>query len=169
METELQKELTQIIPISDISDTHRRIFAEMLKKQGKVRGPFIEMADRCHLIAITTIDNQPVSIGAIKKKTGSDFYPNKAGDPKNISSQFDWELGYFYTVPKLEGHGFGKHIASSLLKEYGDRNLMASTELTQNPAMVSILNKNGFIRYGQSWQSGMPHGNELGLFLKCNK
>ena len=56
-------------------------------------------------------------------------------------------------------------IAKLLLEKYGKDNLMASTEITANPAMVSILQKNGFRLYGKPWKSGI-HENDLGLFLK---
>jgi len=42
---------------------------------------------------------------------------------------------------------------------------MASTEISANPRMVGILEKNGFRHYGKPWKSSL-HDNFLGLFLK---
>jgi len=42
---------------------------------------------------------------------------------------------------------------------------MASTEITANPAMVRILEKQGFRLFGKPWKSDI-HGNYLGLFLR---
>ena len=70
-----------------------------------------------------------------------------------------------YTDPNYTGKGIAKFIASALINEVSALNLMASTEITENPAMVSILNHLGFERYGKSWSSAI-HGNELGLYLK---
>lgn len=56
-------------------------------------------------------------------------------------------------------------MGTRLLETFGKGNLMASTEVTDNPAMVSILEQLGFQRRGKSWKSNI-HGNELGLFLK---
>tara|TARA_R110002050_G_scaffold167946_2_gene299014 strand:- start:7219 stop:7395 length:177 start_codon:yes stop_codon:yes gene_type:complete len=52
-----------------------------------------------------------------------------------------------------------------LINEYGNENLMASTEINTNPAMVKILEKNGFRHYGKPWKSNI-HNSYLGLFLK---
>lgn len=112
----------------DIVDEHRYIFAEMLKKQGKVRGDLTQKTDRCCFISIAKINDKTIAIGAIKQKTASDFHPNKA-NLENLSSQFSWELGYIYTDPEYRGKGLAKKIVTSLLSAYGDDNLMASTEL----------------------------------------
>ena len=148
----------------DIVDEHRYIFAEMLKKQGKVRGDLTQKTDRCCFISIAKINDKTIAIGAIKQKTASDFHPNKA-NLENLSSQFSWELGYIYTDPEYRGKGLAKKIVTSLLSAYGDDNLMASTELEKNPGMVSILKEHGFIVHGKSWPSSI-HGNALGLFLR---
>jgi len=44
---------------------------------------------------------------------------------------------------------------------------MATTEISNNPGMVAILNKNGFKQYCKPWKSSI-HKNYLGLFLKFN-
>ncbi|HIF9481877.1 TPA: GNAT family N-acetyltransferase [Photobacterium damselae] len=157
----------EIVKKIDINDEHRRVFAEILGKQGKVQGNLATKADRCHLIAIAKMDNKPVAIGAIKQKTVSDFSPAKA-DLEELNSQFSWEIGYLYTDPDYRGNGLAKRIVVSLLDIYGDDNLMASTELEENPQMVSILEQNGFSVHGKSWAS-VIHGNKLGLFLKFKK
>jgi len=154
----------EIIQSKDFDDDHRKIFADMLKMQGKVQGNFNQKIDRCKLICIVKVENEMAAIGAIKHKTQSDFSPEKAGLPE-LSDDFEWELGYFYTQGKFVGQGIASRIAELLIKEYGEGNLMASTEVTANPAMVNILQKNGFHLFGKPWKSGI-HGNYLGLFLK---
>ena len=116
------------------------------------------------MICIANLENDIVAIGAIKRKTQSDFSPEKAG-LQELSSDFEWELGYFYTQEKYVGQGIASMIAKLLIEEFGEGNLMASTEITANPAMVNILQKNGFRLFGKPWKSGI-HENDLGLFLK---
>lgn len=153
-----------VIEKNDLDDSHRKIFAFMLEKQGKVLGNLSQKADRCKLICIAKVDNDVAAIGAIKQNTESDFSPEKA-DVQEFSKDFEWELGYFYTQEEYEGQGIASTITELLIKKYGEGNLMASTEITANPAMVKILQKNGFRLFGKSWKSDI-HENDLGLFLK---
>ena len=153
-----------IIDKKDFDDTHRKILADMLKQQGKVKRPFDQRIDRCKLLCIANVENNVAAIGAIKQKTPSDFSDEKAGLPE-LSNYFKWELGYFYTKERYIGQGIASMIAKLLIKEYGEGNLMASTEITANPAMVHILQKNGFRLFGKPWKSDI-HENYLGLFLK---
>jgi GNAT superfamily N-acetyltransferase len=103
-------------------------------------------------------------MGAIKKPTRSDFNPEKAG-LMSLSDEFKWELGYLYTQPAHEGKGIGSNVVKFLLQIFGHGRLMASTEIAANPAMVKILERNGFRCYGKPWRSGI-HDHFLGLFLK---
>ena len=154
----------KILRKRDLENSHRKIFAELLDKQGKVQGNLMTKADRCKLICIALINNNPVAIGGIKKKSNSDFTGQKA-DLQNFSSDFEWELGYLFTLEEYTGYGIASNIVKLLIIEYGDFNLMASTEITANPGMVRILEKNGFKHYGKPWKSNI-HENYIGLFLK---
>jgi len=147
-----------------LTDEHRIIFADLLEKQGKVKGILIEKADRCKIICITKLNNKPVAIGAIKKKTLSDFNKSKA-NLTELADLFDWELGYFYTSETVLGKGIANQITKLLTSEFKGENLMATTELSANPAMVNILLRNGFKNYGNPFKSEL-HDNILGLFLK---
>jgi len=154
----------EIIQENEFKDSHRQVFAAMLKKQGKVIGDFNSKVDRCKLICIATIDSKPIAIGAIKVKTQSDFNQQKAGLPE-LADEFEWELGYLYTDKGNEGCGIASIIVRYLIHDYGDGALMASTELTANSKMVKILERNGFRIFGKPWKSDI-HDNFLGLFLK---
>lgn len=153
-----------IIKKLDIEDFHRKIFAELLGNQGKVQGNLTTKADRCKLICIASMDSKPVAIGGIKKKSNSDFTKQKA-NMQNLASDFEWELGYLFTLEDFNGTGIASNIVKLLIKEYGEFNLMASTEITANPGMVRILEKNGFRHYGKPWKSDI-HDNYIALFLK---
>ncbi|MCG7862022.1 MAG: GNAT family N-acetyltransferase [Candidatus Thiodiazotropha endolucinida] len=155
----------EIVLKGNLTDDIRNVFAGMLKQQGKVQGELQKKADRCKLLGIARISGKPVSIGAIKVKTSSDFSEEKSG-LSDLSNDFEWELGYLYTDPKHTGKGLAKNIARMLVDEFGDGNLMASTEVTVNPAMVSILKQLGFRMHGKPWKSTI-HDNYLGLFLRC--
>ena len=154
----------QTIDKKDFNKNHREILASMLKKQGKVQGNFDQKIDRCKLICIAWVDNDVAAIGAIKEKTLLDFSAEKAGLP-DLSDDFEWDLGYFYTQEKYAGKVIASMIAKLLIEGYGKENLMASTEITANPAMVNILHKHGFRLFGKPWKSNI-HENYLGLFLK---
>lgn len=149
---------------NQLTDEVRECFAAALKRQGKVRGDLRTKADRCKFLCIAKIDGKVAGVGAIKVKTQSDFSNEKAGLPKQ-SSDFEWELGYLYTDADYAGKGIAKNIARMLLDEFGQENLMASTEISANPAMVRILEKLGFRLYGNPWKSTI-HNNYLGLFLR---
>ena len=154
----------QILNSNAFTIDARRIFAKMLKEQGKVNGPYENKIDRCKIVCLVSEKNKPVAIGAIKRKTDWDFDKDKSG-LDNLRDDFDWELGYIYTKPEYEGNGIAQKVVNKLIDEFGDENLMASTEFTQNPSMVKILKKNGFEHFGNTWKS-IRHEHELGLFLK---
>jgi len=155
----------EIILKDHLTDEVRKIFADMLKQQGKVQGNSLEKADRCKILCIAKINGEAVAIGAVKFKTDSDFSHSKSGLP-DLRDYFEWELGYLYTSPKNAGKGIAKNVTRMLVDEFGNGNLMASTEVTANPAMVSILEQLGFRLYGKPWKSAI-HDNYLGLFLRC--
>jgi GNAT superfamily N-acetyltransferase len=154
----------EIVSKDQITDSIREIFAEALKRQGKVQGNLQEKADRCKWLCIARINAEVAGVGAIKVKTSSDFSQEKADLP-NLSDDFKWELGYFFTEPAHAGEGIGKAVARILVDAFGAGNLMASTELSANPAMVRILESLGFRQYGKPWKSAI-HGKYLGLFLR---
>ncbi len=154
----------QIIHRNDFQESHRQIFSDLLREQGKVQGDLLSKVDRCKIICIVMSNSEAIAIAGIKKKTNSDFSTEKANVPES-SELFDWELGYVYTKDDFNGKGIASTMVKLLLYEYGNENIMASTEISANPVMVRILEKNGFRHYGNPWQSGI-HSNYLGLFLK---
>lgn len=154
----------EIVKQENLEDMHRKIFSKMLQKQGKVQGNMMDKANRCKLICIVKVDSKVVSIGAIKQKTNSDFSNDKAGLTE-LSDQFEWELGYLFTDNSFGGKGIASTVVRVLIENYGNDNLMASTEISDNPVMVRILEKNGFRLFGRPWKSRI-HENYLGLFLK---
>jgi RimJ/RimL family protein N-acetyltransferase len=154
----------EIISQNEFVDSLRTVFADMLRRQGKVQGDLDTKADRCKLICTAKVDGKVIAIGGIKQKTASDFENNKAGLP-GLSDDFEWELGYLCTDSGYSGRGIASCVTRLLIDAYGKGNLMATTEITANPAMVKILEKQGFRLFGKPWKSKI-HGNYLGLFLK---
>lgn len=154
----------KIILNNEIQNEHRIIVGDFLKEQNKVIGDPYLKADRCTYICIAYIDEKPVAMGAIKPKTPSDFGNQKANLPER-SKEFDWELGYIYTEDEFTRKGIARNIVITLLKKYGNDNIMASTEIDDNPGMVKILKTFGFEHFGSLWKSQI-HSNNLGLFLK---
>lgn len=63
----------KIIDKENLTNKDRRRFAELLKRQGKVKGNLLLKADRCKEICIAYVNNIPVAIDGIKKKTITDF------------------------------------------------------------------------------------------------
>lgn len=154
----------EVISKNEFDDSHRNVFEKLLGKQGKVQGCLKTKVDRCERICIVKVDGNAVAIGAIKRKTETDFSNEKAGIP-DLSNEFKWELGYLYTDESYTGHKIASTITNILVDTYGRENLMASTEITANPAMVKILENHGFRLFGKPWKSNI-HENYLGLFLK---
>lgn len=154
----------EIVNNENLEDEHRKLVSDLLQKQGKVQGELKSKAGRCKMICIAKVDSKVVSIGAIKPKTESDFSNCKAGLTE-LADQFEWELGYLYTENGFGGKGIASTIVRLLIENYGNDNLMASTEISENPIMVRILEKNGFRLFGKPWKSKI-HENYLGLFLK---
>lgn len=148
----------------EITDEMRDIFSKLLIEQNKVLPPYDNKIDRCRYFCIVRVNDTPIALGAIKQKTNSDFDENKA-NLQDLRDHFPWELGYLYTKTDYCNLGIGTMVVKLLLNKYGSENLMASTEITNNPAMVKLLVKNGFKQYGEPWKSSI-HDHYLGLFLK---
>lgn len=72
---------------------------------------------------------------------------------------------YIYTSENHRGLGIASKIVEKLLYVHGENNLMASTEIEENPGMVKILERNGFEQKGETWISGI-HKDILGLYIK---
>lgn len=159
------KEITyKIESPKNFSKEEKQVFLDLLIKQEKVQKPTIEKVNRCQLLCVCKVENQIVSIGAIKPKTNSDFNSDKA-DLNNMRSEFEIELGYCFTLPDFTRLGFSSMIAKMLLGKVGRENLMASTELHSDNSMIGILERAGFKQYGKPWKSGI-HGGVLGLYLR---
>ena len=154
----------ELIQKEDFNADHGAILAELLGEQGKVRGNLKSKINRCKLICIARVENKIAGIGAIKERTPSVFCPQKA-HLMDLAGNFEWELGYIYTCKRFERQGIATNIVKLLLEQTKDDNLIASTEIEANPAMVRILEKNKFRRVGETWESDV-HKEKLGLFLK---
>lgn len=148
----------------DFTPEEREAFKILLVKQNKVKNVSDLKINRCKYLCMSFVDGKPVSIGAIKPKTVSDFKENKANLP-DLEKAFEWELGYFYTDIDHQCRGYGSEITETLIQKTEDINLMASTELAEKNSMKRILERTGFTRKGSAWKSQI-HGGELGLFIK---
>ena len=161
-------EIGYIINVPEkFSADEREVFRKLLQQQGKMQKVTIDKVNRCQLLCVCRVDNNIVSIGAIKPKTNSDFDSNKA-DLDRMRSEFKVELGYCFTLPGYTGNGFSSLIVKMLIEKIGKENIMASTELRGDNSMTRILERSGFKQYGKPWKSGI-HGGALGLFLKFAK
>lgn len=148
----------------EFSDKEKKSFLDLLIMQDKVVNPTIAKINRCKFLCACFSGTGMVSIGAIKPKTNSDFNPEKA-NLQNLRNDFDWELGYCFTLPEHTRKGYSSGIVNELLQKVKEIHLMASTELREDNSMKRILERNGFVRKGKAWTS-VKHGGELGLFLK---
>ena len=154
----------ELVTKAQIADQIRETFASALQQQGKVQGDPLRKADRCKLICFAKVGDEIAGIGALKIKTASDFSEGKAALTE-LSKDFEWELGYVYTTATHAGKGIAKTVCRLIVESFGKENLMASTEVSANPAMVKILETLGFRLHGKQWKSAI-HRNDLGLFLR---
>lgn len=149
---------------AEFTDNEISSFVELLDKQNKVHNPSENKVRRCKFIAIGFSFGNPVAIGAIKMKTAFDFGANKGNLP-DLANDYEWEVGYFYTEPEMEGRGFSSALLSQLLIKYGNGNLMATTEIREGNRMIDSLEHRQFKQIGSTWKS-TKSGNDLRLFLR---
>lgn len=140
-------------------------FLELLMLQGKISPPTIEKIDRCKCLCVYEIDNEIVSIGAIKPITKFNFNPEHA-DLSNRENDFEFELGYCFTPQQHTNKGYSSYVVKLLLEKYSNQNIMATTVVGEENHMINILTKHNFIRIGKSWESKIEKGKQIGLFLK---
>ncbi len=146
------------------SDLERDVFLSLIKMQGRVINPTIARVNSCSLLGVCQFEKKIVSIGAIKPATKSDFGIKKA-DVKILEEIIKDELGYCFTIPEYTGKGFSSSLVSRLIQEFGEKDLIASTEMRNSNSMVRILERSGFKQTGRFWKSGKD-GSILGLFVK---
>ena len=156
----------KIAPPSNFSDSEKGVFLNLLILQNKVTNPTLLKINRCSILGVCKINDEIVSIAAIKPKTNSDFDSEKAAI-ENMRTEFKLELGYCFTLIAHTGNGYSSSLVKYLIEEV-EENLMASTELRADNVMSRILIKNGFSQFGNPWKSKI-HGGSLGLFLKFKK
>ena len=158
-------ELTfKIIDQKNITKKIAEDFIDSLRKQGKVTIPTVAKIQSCLKVSLCYLDDVLIGISALKTKSSSDFNNSKADLP-NLESKFVWELGYMYVDKNYRSYGISLAMTRLLLKQVQDENIMASTELFAENAMMFILRKFGFEQYGKPWPS-VKHDGTLGLFLK---
>jgi hypothetical protein len=68
-------------------------------------------------------------------------------------------MGTWLHVYSLKEYWEG-HSERMLVEKFSKGNLMASTEVSDNPGMASILKQLGFCRDGKTWKSDI-HGKDL--------
>lgn len=161
------KEIYKIGAPEEFTQCEKVRFLDLLKQQGKVRNPSIERVNRCKTLCICKIENEIVSIGAIKPKTISDFGSEKA-DQSDLCSKFLDELGYCFTLPTHTRKGYSTQIVKQLLDKSDNINIMATTELHEDNSMKRILENKGFKKHGKIWKSSI-HKGLMGLFLKFHE
>lgn len=149
----------------NFSTSEKATFLELLKVQGKVVSPNMDRINACKFLGLVFENGSIVAIAALKPQTKSVFFEQKANIP-NESTNFSWEIGYCYTIPAHTGKGHCSDLAEQILKKVPSQNLMASTEIHAGNPMLKILEKNGFVRAGNTWQSAKKGGGKLALFLK---
>lgn len=154
----------ELIENRNITDKHKEIFIELLKRQNKVTGEIHKKIEKCLLLCIVRCNEIPIAMGAIKQKTKSVFGSLKANKPE-LENKIEYELGYLYTSESHNGKGIANQVVKLLLSEFKYSNLMATTESSENPGMVKILLRNGFVLEGNQFQS-VIHKNKLSLFIK---
>jgi len=149
---------------TDFTADEISFFVALLEKQDKVHDPSAAKVRRCKLLGMAFSAGKSIGIGAIKKKTASDFWPAKANLPE-MANDFDWEVGYFFTEPGSEGKRISSTILSRLLVLYGNGSLMATTEIREGNRMIDSLEHRQFKQVGVTWKSTKSK-NDLRLFIR---
>jgi len=137
------------------SKSEKKIFLELLKKQGQVKSPSLVKIEKSSLICIVSIDNVAIGIGALKNVYKKPFEYAGISELKN---DYNLELGYLFVDTDLEksgtyrGLGIGKNISKYLLENVKEKNVFATTELNSSNVMLHILRNLNFISIGNPFK-----------------
>ena len=139
-------------------------FLNLLILQKQVSNPSIQKINASTLICIVYADNVAIGIGAIKQVYKTPF--DKA-EVSELKDKFEFELGYLYVkdCKKYRGLGIGKTICKLLLKELGNKNVFATTDIDEKNVMKYILESLSFVKTGKIY-SGASTQKSIGLYLK---
>lgn len=145
----------------------KNTFLNMLKKQGQNEKPSMRAINSCPVLCMVYSDEEVIGIGAIKQLYRINF--NYSG-LKQLKRDFESEIGYLFVNDQAKngsfrGLGIGKTISRLLLRETGEQNVFATTEINKKNPMLWILESLGFKQYGKSYK-GKKTGKRIGTMLR---
>lgn len=135
---------------SECSTDEKRKFKELVKIGGQVK--LTEKNFECaHKVCFIENTGDFMAVGAIKKpqKSYKDTIFCKAC-AKNDSANYEYELGWIVVSKKCQGKGLAKKIIQTLMKELGNENCYATTQIS-NKAMDYLLTNNKFEKLGSPY------------------
>ncbi len=140
-------------------------FLELLKEQKQVKNPTLEKINKCPFLCMAYDNETPIGIGALKNVYKSPFDYAKLNP--ELKDEFNFELGYLYVKDdkKYRGLGIGKSISKFLVNAVPNKNIFATTELSESNAMLHILKGLGFNNFGSPF-IGKNTGKTICLMLK---
>ena len=159
------KTKTIIKKTNSFRQDEKKKFLELLKEQNQVKNPTLVKINKCHFLCIAYDNDTPIGIGALKNVYKSPFDYAKLNP--ELKKLFNYELGYLYIKnnEKYRGLGIGKSISKLLVNAIPNENIFATTELSENNAMLHILKGLGFSIFGSPF-IGKNTGKTICLMLK---
>ncbi len=148
----------------DCSHEELSTFERLILEAGEVEpGGLLRRIKSAHKLIFIEIENECVSVGAIK--IPSEDYKNRVFLKAGVADEkvnYQYELGYLYTLPDFRGHGAGSLLMESACEAlHGDSCFATARE--ENTKVHHLFSKASFLRLGQVYQS--DRGNYyLGLF-----
>lgn len=127
-------------------------FACLVAQGGQVaRSGLEQRIRRAKYLAFAYVEGELAAVAAVKK--ASWFYIRdvfgKANEPAR-GNDFKYELGWGYTRPKYRNRGIHQCLVDLLLENVRDINIFGTTG-TANEAIMSILQKRGFVMCGSPY------------------
>jgi GNAT superfamily N-acetyltransferase len=118
-------------------------------------------------LALLFLRKELAAIAALKRPANQYKHSvfEKACSLDAIPDLYRFELGWVYVAERFRNNGYSKYLLKDLLQSREAGGVYA-TSITENVAMHRSLEREGFIRIGETWPSTNQPGKLLCLFVK---
>jgi GNAT superfamily N-acetyltransferase len=144
---------------SDVDAANERAFKTLVLDAGEVNPATLsDLYQRAKILAFARHEGELAAVGAIKRP----YAEHRAGVfgravSKLEPASFEYELGWFYVLPKFWGNRISSQLVRALMP-YADGASVFATSHVENDRMHAAMTKHGgFVREGSPYPSLENH------------
>jgi ribosomal protein S18 acetylase RimI-like enzyme len=157
---------TKVVSPHDATILEQDRFAELVNEGDEVAGDVQDRIHRARSLILISDGNNIQAVAALKNP-----YPNyarrvfRSAGRQGMETRYAIELGWIFVATTHRRMGLAGMLVEKALEVAGQEPMFATTR-SSNPAMLRILERNGFVTLGTSFPSSQHEGEELNLLVR---